>query len=133
MNNNELIDIAKRAMTFAYAPYSNFKVGAAILTDDGRVFTGCNVENSSYGGTICAERCAAVKAISEGAKGFNKIAIVSLSDDYTYPCGMCRQFLNEFSNDMTVIMCNASGMIKEEYLSALLPEAFNLKGYHGQE
>ena len=96
MTNEELISEAKNAMKFSYAPYSGFHVGAAILTECGMVYTGCNVENASYGATICAERTAAVKAISEGHTGFIKIAIVSSSEEYTYPCGICRQFISEF-------------------------------------
>lgn len=99
MNNVELINYAKKAMNNAYAPYSNFCVGAALLTDDGTVYTGCNIENSSFGATICAERTAAVKAVSEGHRRFTKIAIVSKAGGYTYPCGICRQFLSEFSDE----------------------------------
>ena len=96
MNRQDLIDKAHEAMKNAYSPYSGFKVGAAILTKDGKIFTGCNVENASYGATICAERCAATKAVSEGSNEFTAIAIVSSSDKFTYPCGICRQFLSEF-------------------------------------
>ena len=92
MDNDILISYAKKAMGNAYAPYSGFSVGAALLSADGEVFTGCNVENSSFGATICAERCAVLKAVSEGCTSFTKIAIVSSSDDLTYPCGICRQF-----------------------------------------
>ena len=102
MNNVELINYAKKAMNNAYAPYSNFCVGAALLTDDGTVYTGCNIENSSFGATICAERTAAVKAVSEGHRRFTKIAIVSKAGGYTYPCGICRQFLSEFSDENMV-------------------------------
>jgi cytidine deaminase len=126
MNNIELINEAKKAMEMAYAPFSGFKVGAAILTDDLKVYTGCNVENSTYGATICAERTAAVKAVSEGSTRFVKIAIVSSGEDFTYPCGICRQFLAEFSDNLLVVLCNSNGEIKEEYLSALLPNAFKM-------
>lgn len=91
-----LIDKAKEAMFNAYSPYSKFQVGAAILTEDGRIFTGCNIENSSYGATICAERTAAVKAVSEGAIHFKAIAIVCSSKEFAFPCGICRQFVGEF-------------------------------------
>ena len=91
-----LLEKAKEAIQFAYSPYSKFKVGAAILTEDGRIFTGCNIENSSYGATICAERTAAVKAVSEGAVSFKAIAVVCSSGEYAYPCGICRQVIAEF-------------------------------------
>ena len=125
MNKQELIDKALMAMKNAYAPYSNFKVGAAILTTDGQIFTGCNVENSSYGATICAERCAATKAISEGAKEFASIAIVSSSEKFTYPCGICRQFLSEFFvQDGTVLLMDKEEGIKEFPFYETLPYAF---------
>ncbi len=123
---------AFEARTFSYSPYSGYAVGAAILTDDGEVFRGCNVENSSYGATICAERCAALKAVSEGKKNFKAIAIVgapkdaSEVNDYAYPCGICRQFLSEFGGgDMTVIVGKSIDDRKIYKLSELLPEAFS--------
>lgn len=125
MNKQELIYKAILAMENAYAPYSNFKVGAAILTADGRIFTGCNVENASYGATICAERCAATKAVSEGATEFTAIAIVSSSDTFTYPCGICRQFLSEFfKEDGTLILLDKEEGIKELPFFETLPNAF---------
>jgi cytidine deaminase len=124
MNNAELVGLAKKAMENAYAPYSKFRVGAALLTNDNKVFTGCNIENASFGGTNCAERTAFFKAISEGNRDFKKIAIISDSEDYTYPCGICRQVLSEFGLDIEVLVAN----IKEEYiiykLNELLPHAF---------
>lgn len=93
---DRLIESAKEAMKSAYAPYSGFQVGAAVLTEDGRIFSGCNVENSSYGAAICAERTAAVKAVSEGAGRFKALAVVCSSGEYAYPCGICRQFVGEF-------------------------------------
>lgn len=97
MNERELlISRAKEYMEKAYSPYSKFKVGAAVLAHDGRIFGGCNVENSSYGAAICAERTAAVKAVSEGAVHFKAIAIVCSSGEYAFPCGICRQFVGEF-------------------------------------
>lgn len=104
MNREELISRAYEAMEKAYSPYSGFKVGAAILTENGNVYTGCNVENASYGATICAERCAALKAVSEGQVVFKQIAIVSSSREFTYPCGICRQFLAEFFADDGIII-----------------------------
>lgn len=126
MENEILISYAKKAMGNAYVPYSGFCVGAAVLTTDGDVFTGCNVENASYGATICAERCAVLKAISEGCTSFTKIAIVSSAGTLTYPCGICRQFLSEFMEDGTVVLCDADGNIKEYSLDSLIPFAFNL-------
>ena len=126
MDNETLISYAKKAMGNAYAPYSGFSVGAALLTTEGEIFTGCNVENASYGATICAERCAAMKAISEGYTAFEKIAIVSSSDDFTFPCGICRQFLSEFMEDGLVVLCDASGTIREFSMDELLPYAFAL-------
>lgn len=126
MNNVELINYAKKAMNNAYAPYSNFCVGAALLTNDGTVYTGCNIENSSFGATICAERTAAVKAVSEGHRRFTKIAIVSKAGDYTYPCGICRQFLSEFSDEnMEFIFEGKDGTILTKSIKDILPYAFN--------
>ena len=126
MENEILISYAKKAMGNAYAPYSGFSVGAALLTTEGEIFTGCNVENASFGATICAERCAAMKAISEGYTSFEKVAIVSSSGDYTYPCGICRQFLAEFMEEGMIILCNEEVTIKEYTLEKLIPYAFNL-------
>ncbi|MDD6293778.1 MAG: cytidine deaminase [Eubacteriales bacterium] len=126
MDNETLISYAKKAMGNAYAPYSQFSVGAAVLTSDGEVFTGCNVENASFGATICAERCAILKAISEGYTSFDKIAIVSSSDNLTYPCGICRQFLSEFMEDGYVVLQDSDGNIREYPLEELIPYAFNL-------
>ena len=108
--------IAKEASKKAYAPFSKFKVGAALLCKDGTIFTGCNVENSSYGATICAERTAMVKAISEGHKDFAAMAVTE------WPCGICRQFMYEFNPDMPVY---CKGQVKT--LRELLPEGFRLK------
>lgn len=126
MENEYLISYAKKAMGNAYSPYSGFSVGAALLTTEGEVFTGCNVENASFGATICAERCAVMKAVSEGYTSFKKIAIVSSGDDLTYPCGICRQFLSEFMEDGIVVVQDKTGNIKEYSLNELIPFAFNL-------
>ncbi|MGA1976090.1 MAG: cytidine deaminase, partial [Conexivisphaerales archaeon] len=91
-----LISEARKAAAKAYSPFSKVEVGAAILTSDGQVFSGCNVENSSYGLSICAERTAAVKAVSAGSRSFSAVAVVSNLEELTYPCGACRQFLSEF-------------------------------------
>lgn len=126
MDNFKLIELAKEVMKNAYAPYSNFKVGAALLTSDGCVFTGCNVENSSYGATNCAERTAIFKAVSEGCTSFKKIAIVSCKGDYTYPCGVCLQVMGEFADPKTfkIILSNNDKDIKEILLQDMLPFAF---------
>lgn len=127
MNNEDLIQKAHEAKEFAYAPYSNFKVGAALLTDDGKIFTGCNVENGSYGATNCAERTAIFKAVSEGYKNFEKIAIVSSGGEFTMPCGMCLQVMSEFMLDADIILSNDSSEIKILKVKDFLPHSFVLK------
>jgi cytidine deaminase len=129
MTGQELIRLAIGAADNAYSPYSGFKVGAAILCDDGRVFTGCNIENASYSVTNCAERTALFKAVSEGARCFSAIAVVGGKDgDYSSvctPCGVCRQALSEFCDpsDFKVYMQN-SGKIISYNLDSLLPHSF---------
>ena len=124
MTDRELFDKACEALHNAYVPYSKFRVGACLLTSDGRIFTGCNVENASYGATICAERTAVVKAVSEGATRFTKIAVAA-ENAVGWPCGICRQVLFEFSDDMTVISGNKkTGEFTAITLSQLLPHAF---------
>lgn len=123
----ELMQAAEDMCLRAYAPYSHFNVGAALLTSDGRIFTGCNVENSSYGATICAERTAAVKAVSEGAEKFSAIAVASSGGGLTYPCGICRQFLSEFAaEDLRVILKDENGHIVTYDLKELMPMSFKL-------
>lgn len=123
----ELMRTAEEMCKRAYAPYSGFKVGAAILSDDGRVFTGCNVENSSYGCCICAERTAAVKAVSEGALKFKAAAVANARGGLTYPCGICLQFLSEFAEDgFRIIMRERSGDIVSHPFEELLPKGFKL-------
>lgn len=127
MTDNELIDLAYEAEKMAYAPYSKFSVGAALLTAKGNVYTGCNVENSSLGATVCAERTAALKAVSEGDRKFTAIAVVSSSEEFTYPCGICRQFLSEFmQEDGRIILHDMEKGIKVHTLGELIPEAFIL-------
>ncbi|OGO77234.1 MAG: cytidine deaminase [Clostridiales bacterium GWB2_37_7] len=123
MDYNNLIEKAKEAMNHAYSKYSNFNVGAALVTKSGKIYTGCNIENSSYGATICAERVAFSKAVSEGEREFDAIAIVSSSGDYTYPCGICRQFMSEWGTDLKLIFANEKDT-KVYTLKELLPEAF---------
>lgn len=124
MEINELVKKAKEAMEHAYVPYSNFRVGAALLTANGNVYTGCNIENASFGGTNCAERTALFKAISEGEKQFKAIAVISDSPNFTYPCGICRQVLSEFGLEMEVIVAKNNGEFKAYLLKELLPYAF---------
>lgn len=125
MDYNNLIKAAHDEMKKAYAPYSEIKVGAALLTSDGRVYTGSNIENASYGATICAERAAVVKAVNAGEKTFSAIAVVSNIKGYTYPCGICRQVLAEFSRDMDIVMYNGSE-IKVEKLKEIFPHSFKI-------
>jgi len=117
-----LIAAARQARQNAYAPYSGFAVGAALRTRSGRVFTGSNVENASYGLTICAEQVAVTKAVSEGERDLEAIAVVSKGA--VAPCGACRQVLAEFNPDLRVILADVEGNCREFRLSELLPEAF---------
>jgi cytidine deaminase len=123
MTYDQLVQKAYEAMAFSYSPYSNFKVGAALLTESGTVYTGCNIEIASYGATNCAERTAIFKAISEGEKAFKAIAVVSSSKDYTFPCGICRQVIVEFGKDIDIIV--AKDYDYEVYkIEELLPKSF---------
>jgi len=123
MDHEELIAKAMEARGKAYAPYSHFAVGAALLARSGRVYTGCNVENASYGLSICAERTAVFKAVSEGERDFEAIAVVT--DKGVTPCGACRQVLMEFGEDIQVIVADETGGYRVFTLQELLPEAFN--------
>ncbi|MFA7637494.1 MAG: cytidine deaminase [Monoglobales bacterium] len=128
MTDRELLEIAEKMKDKSYAPYSGYRVGAALLCGDGSVETGCNVENISYSGTICAERTAFVKAVSEGKKEFLKLAISVSGDEVGIPCGICLQFLSEFvSGDFEVICGNKSGEYKKYPFSKLLPIVFRAK------
>lgn len=111
----------------AHAPYSRFKVGAALLTSEGEVYTGCNIEISTYALTICAERTAIFKAISEGRKKFKAIAVVSDDPGYTPPCGACRQVLMDLAGNIDFVMVNGQGATKVLKLNTLLPHAFGQK------
>lgn len=129
MTNTELIKFAINAMDNAYAPYSGFRVGAALLTTNKNVYTGCNIENASYSPTNCAERTAIFKAVSEGEKSFKKIAIVGGNNgvitDYVTPCGICRQVMREFCDDnFIIIVAKSENDYKEYRLIDLLPESF---------
>jgi len=124
--DRELLDKAKEAMVYSYSPYSRFKVGACVLTKDGHIYTGCNIENSSFGATNCAERTAIFKAVSEGRKEFAKIAIVSSSGLKTYPCGICRQVMSEFFKGNEQIILENAGEIIKYTIDYLLPDSFKL-------
>jgi cytidine deaminase len=120
-----LIAAARTARDHAHAPYSNFRVGAAVHAKSGRIFTGCNVENATYGLTLCAERVAIFKAISEGERGFDAVAVVADTDALTPPCGSCRQILWEFCGDADVVLANLNGKVERYRMSALLPKPFD--------
>ena len=124
--DRQLLDMAKNAMKYSYSPYSHFAVGACVLMKDGSVFTGCNIENSSFGATNCAERTAIFKAVSEGRKEFAKIAIVSSSGLKTYPCGICRQVMSEFFKGNEQIILENAGEIIKYTIDYLLPDSFKL-------
>jgi len=120
-----LIATAKRARENAHAAYSNFRVGAALRATSGRIFGGCNVENATYGLTMCAERVAIFKAISEGERGFEAIAVVTDADSLTPPCGACRQIIWEFCGDVPVVMANLKGRVEIIQMKNLFPKAFD--------
>jgi cytidine deaminase len=122
---NKLAEGALRARENAHAPYSHFKVGAALEDAAGNVYTGCNVENATYGLTVCAERVAVFKAISEGARKFVRIAIAAGTDVLTPPCGACRQILWEFCGDVEIILVNPAGKSETLHLSSIFPRPFD--------
>jgi cytidine deaminase len=122
-----LVQAAKAARERAVAAFSDFKVGAALETDDGRIITGCNIENSTYGLTMCAERVAIFKAVSDGHKSFKRIAVVADSHQPTTPCGACRQVLWEFAGDIEVILADLSEIRTRHQLKDLLPHPFDAR------
>lgn len=127
MMHEKLIEAARTAREKAYAPYSRFKVGAALQALDGQIFTGCNVENASYGLAICAERTALVKAVSSGVTEFSALAVITDLEDPASPCGACRQVLCEFAPKLPVLLANTRGRVVETSLDKLLPLAFTPK------
>ena len=125
MTDRELVERAFAMHAFSYVPYSHFPVGAALLCADGTVFTGCNVENAAYGSTICAERTALLKAISEGHReDWQTIAIAGRGEDYCWPCGACRQMLYEFAPNLRVLAARGDGQFQCVPLHELLPHGF---------
>ncbi len=127
MTDKELLNEAKAAKEGAYAPYSHFRVGAALLGKSGTVYTGANVENASFGATCCAERVALFKAVTSGERAFSAIAVTSDSNELTYPCGICRQALYEFEPNMQVISSSKDLEYEKQTLGELLPHAFSGK------
>lgn len=128
MTSEELVIIAEKAMMKAYTPYSHFKVGAALLTDDGTVYEGCNIENASYTPTVCAERVAFFSAVRDGYRKFTKIAIVGGNegkiDAYTYPCGVCRQVMREYCRGDFLLIFSDGKNLKELTLDEMMPYSF---------
>ena len=120
-----LIEAAKQARENAHEPYSNFRVGAALRSTSGRIFGGCNVENATYGLTMCAERVAIFKAVSEGERGFSAIAVVTDTEVLTPPCGACRQLIWEFCGDIPVSMANLNGKVEIIQMRELFPRPFD--------
>lgn len=131
MTDRELVQKAVEMQNFSYCPYSNFPVGAALLCEDGTVFTGCNVESAAYGSTICAERTALLKAVSEGHRdGWVTMAVAGRGENFCWPCGSCRQMLYEFVPELRILAVRGDGTFEEAKLSELLPRGFgaaNLK------
>ena len=125
--DEELIEAARAVRENSYAPFSNFRVGAALETDDGEVIAGCNVESASYGLTVCAERVAIWKAISQGKRKIKHIAVVADTEELTPPCGVCRQIIWEFGGDIPVILANLKGKTEVVQMKDLLPRAFDTK------
>lgn len=124
MDTKQLITKALEAQQNAYVPYSNFKVGAALLTKSGKIYTGCNIESASYTPSICAERTAISKAVSEGEREIEAIAVVGNPQEYTFPCGVCRQVIREFGKDASIIVAKNEDDYKEYKLDEILPYSF---------
>ncbi len=118
------IKTLKKVIRNSYSPYSKFKVASAVITDDGTIYTGVNIENSSYGLTICAERVAVFKAVSEGKTKIKTVIVYTPTEEHTFPCGACRQVISEFNPKAEIIVVNKKGEIKKHYLNDLLPHTF---------
>ena len=130
-NFQELIETAKKARLQSVAPFSKFLVGAALKTAEGKVYTGCNVESASYGLTVCAERVAIWKALSEGERDFTELAIVADTSTLTPPCGTCRQIIHEFCKNAEIVLANLRGETQECSIEELLPRAFDARFLSG--
>lgn len=127
IDKKALVRAAMGARRYSYSPFSGFAVGAALLCEDGTVYTGCNIENSSYSPTLCAERCAVAKAVSEGKRRFVAIAVAGPENGHTTPCGVCRQVLYEFCDESLVVLCaGTEDDFMESTLGELLPKGFRL-------
>jgi len=126
-NIEALIESAKKVREQAYAPFSNFRVGAAVRTKSGKIYTGCNVESASYGLTVCAERIAIWKAVSEGEREFDHVSVVTDTEELTPPCGTCRQIIWEFCGDIPVTFSNLKGKVETVMMKEILPRAFDTK------
>jgi cytidine deaminase len=124
-DHDALVEAAQQALENAHAPFSNFRVGAALHSTSGRIFGGCNVENATYGLTVCAERVAIFKAMSEGERNFDAIAVVTDTDKLTPPCGACRQLIWEFCGDVPVILANLKGKTETLQMRDLFPKPFD--------
>ena len=122
-----LIEAAKNARLQSVAPFSNFQVGAAVRTANGKVYTGCNVESASYGLTVCSERVAIWKALSEGERQFTELAVVADTETLTPPCGTCRQIIWEFARGAAIVFANLDGQTEEFHIADLLPRAFDAR------
>ena len=124
MTDRELVEIAFTMLERSYSPYSHFPVGAALEGADGKVYTGCNVENAAYGSCICAERTALVKAVSEGCQSFRRLAVVGNGEDYCWPCGSCRQMLYEFAPELEILVARGDHDFVKTTLRELMPHGF---------
>ncbi len=124
MTDRELVEIAFTMLERSYSPYSHFPVGAALEGADGKIYTGCNVENAAYGSCICAERTALVKAVSEGCQSFRRLAVVGNGEDYCWPCGSCRQMLYEFAPELEILVARGDHDFVKTTLRELMPHGF---------
>lgn len=127
MTYDKLIEAARKAKKNSYSPYSRYRVGSAVLTTDGKIYTGCNIENSSFSLTICAERTALFKAVSDGKKKFKAIVVSSDNEEFAFPCGACRQVISELAGDVDIILTNGKKNLKKFKTSDLLPYPFTPK------
>ena len=124
MTDRELVELAFTMLERSYSPYSHFPVGAALEGGDGKIYTGCNVENAAYGSCICAERTALVKAVSEGCQSFRRLAVVGNGEDYCWPCGSCRQMLYEFAPELEILVARGDHDFVKTTLRELMPHGF---------